>query len=309
MSDTEKTEEELIPVETPIEEAPAPAEEQAAAADDDGEEDDGDSRLATSDDDHEADATAGTNNARRKKRREIQKRARDLAQAELAYLRQQTQQMAQRLAAIEGHTVSTAEQTVAQRIAQAERDAQQAEQIMARAIEAGNGEDAAAALRIRDAAKDEAQQMRAAAQQLQQARPQQAAAPAADPRVATYAKEWMDANPWYDPSGSNADSAITKDIDNSLVREGYDPREIGYWQELTRRVGEAIGDDAPSKPAQSRKGPPVGSQREHAPPRTKNEIYVTPERKQAMIEAGVWDDPIKRQRMLREYQRYDSSAR
>lgn len=217
--------------------------------------------------------------------------------------------MAQRLAAIEGHTVSTAEQTVAQRIAQAERDAQQAEQIMARAIEAGNGEDAAAALRIRDAAKDEAQQMRAAAQQLQQARPQQAAAPAADPRVATYAKEWMDANPWYDPSGSNADSAITKDIDNSLVREGYDPREIGYWQELTRRVGEAIGDDAPSKPAQSRKGPPVGSQREHAPPRTKNEIYVTPERKQAMIEAGVWDDPIKRQRMLREYQRYDSSAR
>jgi len=310
MSDTEKTEEELIPVETPPEEAPAPAGEQAAAAeDDDGEEDDGDSRLATSDDDHEADAAAGTNNARRKKRREIQKRARDLAQAELAYLRQQTQQMAQRLAAIEGHTVSTAEQTVAQRIAQAERDAQQAEQIMARAIEAGNGEDAAAALRIRDAAKDEAQQMRQAAQQLQQARPQQAAPQQADPRVATYAKEWMDANPWYDPSGGNADSAITKDIDNALVREGYDPREIGYWQELTRRVADAIGDDAPAKPAQSRKGPPVGSQREHAPPRTKNEIYVTPERKQAMIEAGVWDDPQKRQRYLKAYQSYDSSAR
>jgi hypothetical protein len=35
---------------------------------------------------------------------------------------------------------------------------------------------------------------------------------------------------------------------------------------------------------------------------------VTPERKQAMIEAGVWDDPVLRQRYLKAYQDYDNGT-
>jgi hypothetical protein len=27
-----------------------------------------------------------------------------------------------------------------------------------------------------------------------------------------------------------------------------------------------------------------------------------------MVEAGVWDDPVRRQRMLKEYARYDKEA-
>jgi hypothetical protein len=299
MSD-EKTpiEEELIPVEAAPEEAPAPEE-----GDD---EDDGDTRLATSDDDHEELAST-TNNARRRKRREMQKRAREMQQLELQQLKQINAQLAQRVASIEGHTLATAEQTIEQKLLKATNDFQQAEYIMAQAINAGNGEDTIAAQRIRDEAMREAQQLLAARQQMQQAR-QQVAAPAPqqpDPHVATYAKEWMDANPWYKPDSGSEEAAVVKSIDSSLAREGFDPRSITYWQELTRRVGEVIGDDLPAK---TRKGPPVGSQREHAPTSTRKEIYVTPERKQAMIEAGVWDDPQKRQRYLKAYQSYDSSS-
>jgi hypothetical protein len=304
MSDTEKTEEELIPVET---QPAADAAGDPPADDDAGDEDEGDTRLATSDDDHEEDLASTTNNARRKKRRELQKRARELAQAELQQLRQLNAQLAQRVASIEGHTIATTEQTIDQRLQKAVSDAQQAEAIMAQAINAGNGEDTILAQRIRDEALREAQQLQAAKAQVQQVRQQSQpqAAPQVDPRVVTYAKEWMDANPWYNPNSGSEEASVVKSIDISLEREGYDPRSIGYWQELTRRVGEVIGDDLPAK---TRKGPPVGSQREHAPPSTRKEIYVTPERKQAMIEAGVWDDPQKRQRYLKAYQSYDSSS-
>ena len=59
----------------------------------------------------------------------------------------------------------------------------------------------------------------------------------------------------------------------------------------------------------TRKAPPVATGREHAPVSTKKEIYVTPERKQAMIDAGIWDDPVRRNQMLKAYASYDRSAR
>ena len=120
----------------------------------------------------------------------------------------------------------------------------------------------------------------------------------------------MDANPWYDPRGRDEDSAITKVIDNQLAAEGYNPKDADYWHELTRRVAARIGDDevetrqSPSK----RKAPPTGTTREHAPVSTKKEIYVTPERKQAMIDAGIWDDVPRRNQMLKAYQAYDKSS-
>ena len=52
----------------------------------------------------------------------------------------------------------------------------------------------------------------------------------------------------------------------------------------------------------------MGTSREHAPTSTKKEVYVTPERRQAMIEAGVWDDPVRRTQMLKAYQAYDRNS-
>ena len=52
----------------------------------------------------------------------------------------------------------------------------------------------------------------------------------------------------------------------------------------------------------------MGNTREHAPQSTKKEVYVTPDRKQAMIEAGYWDDPVKRTQMLKAYQAHDRNS-
>ena len=294
----------LIPVETPPEE-----EAEDTTPDDADDEDEEDERLGTSEDDSDEEISS-SNRRRRQRRRDMQRKARDEAERKIRLLEQQNAEMLRRLAAVEGHAVNSNAQTIEERIAKNQREIAQAEHFIAKATEAGNGEDVVAAMRIRDQAMSEAQQLLAAKERLAEAR-RQATTPQVDPNVVNYAKEWMSANPWYDPQARDRDSAVTKAIDAELAREGYNPASRDYWEELTARVAEAIGDDAPAQaPAEKkRRGPPTGNTRQHAPTSTKKEIYVTPDRKQAMIEAGVWDDPVLRQRYLKAYQAYDNSAR
>jgi hypothetical protein len=306
--DTPETEDELIPVETPEAEEPAeqPSDEDES---DDSDEEDGDERLGDAENE-DGRGEPDSNRERRRKRREMQKLAKERTRLELEMLRHTNAEMQRRLAALEGNVAQTGAQTIEQKLAAAQREVELAEQVIAKATAAGNGDDVVQAMRIRDAAIANANQLTAARQQYDQQR-----APRIDPTTLSYAQQWLQANPWYDPSGRDADSAATKAIDNQLAREGFDPKTRGYWEELTRRVAATFGEApaapkaAEAKTSKPRKTPPpTGSTREHAPVSTKKEIYVTPERKQAMIEAGVWDDPVQRQRYLKAYQAYDTGS-
>jgi len=295
---------EIIEGTPPVEAAPAEAD---ATEDDAIEDDDDDDRLAQSQDDTE-DEVESQSRKRRVKRREIQKRAKENAQRELEMLRHQNGELARRVAAIEGNTLASSVSAIDQRFNQVQAEVRQAESIIARAVEAGNGDDVATAMRLRDEAQREAAHLWQQKQQVEQVR-QQHANPGPDPRVVSYAKEWLSANPWYDPNGRDEDSAITKAIDNSLAAAGYDPKTPDYWHELTRRVAARIGDAPESDAAPARRrAPPTGTTREHAPVSTKREIYVTPERKQAMMDAGIWDDVSRRNQMLKAYQAYDKNS-
>lgn len=287
-----------------------PPEEDAAEEQDEAEDgdDEGDERLAESEDDHE-DEISNQSRKRRLKRREVQKRAKENAQRELDMLRHTNAELMRRVSAIEGHTLQTNEQGIDQRLQQTLHEIRQAEGIMARATEAGNGDDVVAAMRIRDEAMSRAQQLQYNKQQMAQVR-EQAAQPQADPRVQNYAQEWMQANPWYNPRGGDDDSSVVNAIDASMTAQGYDPTSRAYWEELTRRVASRVADEGGNAGAATprRKAPPQGGTREHAPTSTRKEVYVTPERKAAMIEAGVWDDPVARTRMLKAYQAYDKNG-
>jgi hypothetical protein len=308
---TREDDEEMVIVEPGAE--PEAQEDDAQAnepEDDQDDDDDEDERTGVSEDDSEDEIVDKNKKVReqRTKRRQLQKQAKERSQRELEYLRQQNAAMEARLRAVEGNTLSQQAQTIDQQYQRALYEAQQAETIIARAVEAGNGDDVTVALRLRDEAKERAQQLGYAKQQAEQ-HAQQAAQPQADPRVVDYAKQWLDANPWYNPQGRDEDSAVTKAIDNALAAEGWNPSSEEYWHELTRRVASRIGDDgapaARNQAAPRRKAPPTGTTREHAPVSTKNEVVVTAERKQAMIDAGVWDDPVARTRYLKAYQAYD----
>lgn len=294
-------EEELIVFdgeEEALKQPPEPEEDERLAADDgEGDEDDGDS------DEDETPRGKARLRERNKRRRALQKDARERDRLELDMLRREVSELRQGFSQQQQHTMGVSEQALDQRLSQTLTDIQQAELIHARAIEAGKGDDAVAALRIRDQALYEANQLQAAKQQMQQARQQQAA-PQIDPRTKSYMEQWQAANPWYDPTGADSESALARRIDAEVAREGYDPRSLDYWEELTARLAENF-EPTPARGNGKRKAPPVGGNREHAPSGGRTEIRVTPDRKAAMIELGVWDDPKKRNEYLKAYADYD----
>lgn len=316
MTDTTKLteqdgEEELIPVETPIDH------EQDIGGKADDAEDEGDERIAESDDDLDADAEDGNgaeeseeNSARKRrlKRRQQQRAARERTEAELRMLREQNERLQQQVQQIAGHTTQSAVQSLEKRYQEIQQDIRMAESIMAKAVEAGAGDDLVKAQQIRDEALAEAQRVAAQHSQLVQ----QAQAPAAPPPAVSYAQQWAAANDWFDPRGADEDSRLAQRIDREMAAEGWNPNTREYWVELTNRCKDAFEEGenegksvTSSKP---KKAPPTGQSREHVPTSTRKEIYVTPERKQAMIEAGAWDDPVKRQRMLKRYREYDQTS-
>jgi hypothetical protein len=269
-------------------------------------EDSEDERLAESDEpDEEEEKTSASNKNR--KRREVQKAARDRAQRELQLLREQNQLLMERVNSIEGSVRSQTEERLDHRLHEAQREVQTADAIIARAVEAGNGEDVVTAMRLKEEAQNKVLQLAAAKQQAAQPSHQ-----GPDPRIASLAREWAAANPWFDASGRTEESAIALAIDRVLPNEGYDPRSVEYYEELTRRLNNRIGNPNPPERTQEttakRKAPPQGTVSQHAPTSTRKQVYVTPERKQAMMDAGYWDDVALRNQMLKEYAAYDKSA-
>ena len=265
--------------------------------------DDEDARLGDNEDDDDPNDKTAKNRAARQLRKERRAEAERRAKDELSFLRSQNQTLEQRLAALEGNTVNTAASQIEAQLVQTQREIEQAEYILAKATEAANGEDVVAALRLRDDAVTKRTTLNGYRESIEQTRVRQAQ-PQIDPRVVNYAQQWTAANPWFDPQGSDEDSRITKAIDDGLVKEGYNPSGPEYWHELTKRVNGRLGGEAEAE-APRRRVPPQGATREHAPSSTRNEVYVTPERKKAMVDAGIWDDPARRKRMLKSYQEYD----
>lgn len=287
-------------------------EQGGAAADDEDDDDDEDERLAANDNDID-DEIASKSRQKRLKRREMQRAARERTERELQEVRRVNAAMAKRLEALE---TGASQQTLAQiesELAQAQAEITQAEALMSQAIEAGDGGAAAEALRLRDAARDR--------EAILKGRKEQRAAPQGPGgQRETLARAWVAANPWYNPAGGDVVSNTTKQIDIQLQGEGYDPDSIEFWRELSRRVErhfkapeqgkkngkEAKVDDQDKDAPPRRKGPPVGGARGAGTPlHGRNTVHVTPERKQAMIEAGAWDDPERRNRMLKAYRDFD----
>ena len=105
-------------------------------------------------------------------------------------------------------------------------------------------------------------------------------------------------------------SLVAKAIDGGLIAEGFDPSSKKYWKELDRRLAERLphrfdneDDEDYNQPKSGRRGPPVGGSRDITP--GKRQVYVSPERVQALKDAGYWDDPQARERMLKAYSNYD----
>jgi hypothetical protein len=232
---------------------------------------------------------------------------------ELDFLRKRNDDLERRVSAQEQRSHQVDLGSYDQAIASAANEVEMAERVIAKAVEAGNGADVAQAMRYRDQAMQKAQQLQFAKQQAAQQRPQ-AQSQQIDDLTMHYAKEFMAENPWYDSQGRDEDSAVVIAIDQALAKDGFNSQTEEYWDELRRRTARRLPEKfknqrQPTREAKEertpRGGPAVGSGREHAPASTRKEIYLSPERKQALIDAGVWDDPVLRMKYAKRYSEYD----
>jgi hypothetical protein len=175
---------------------------------------------------------------------------------------------------------------------------------------------------------------------LSQLREKPIRAPGGDPGLPQAAAEnirtFGQEHAWWDPSGGDEASRIVLAIDRAVANEGYDPSTPEYFEEVEarmkghRRLNALVdlaylgdlddGDDEPpprrtreAEPARrdtrdkrdTRGGPPVGgrSDARGGPNGQGNKVYIPPELKKNLQEAGLWDDPARRTRAIKEYQR------
>jgi len=95
--------------------------------------------------------------------------------------------------------------------------------------------------------------------------------------------------------------------------EGFDPTQKDYWDELRTRTKDALPSRSDSEgngqqqPSNKNRGPSFRTGGRERPLKA-NEVYISPERKAAMEEAGVWDDPVLRNKYLKSYSDYDKQA-
>ena len=281
------------------------------AADEPDDDDDADDRVASSDDDDERDAIRERRRAEKQDRKQRRDEAIKRDKLELDFLRKRNDDLERRVS-VQEHRAHTSDLSAYDNaLNQATYEADMAEQVFAKAVAAGNGEDAAQAMRLRDKALGRIQQLNEHKQRVAQQAPQRPQQQQQiDETTLRYAKEFIEKNPWYDATGGNEDSAVVIAIDQSLAKDGYDSRTSEYWDELNKRAARRLPErfeKAPAKrePREPRGGPVVGSGREHAPTSTRREVYISPERKQALVEAGVWDDLVLRSKYVKRYAEYD----
>jgi hypothetical protein len=128
-----------------------------------------------------------------------------------------------------------------------------------------------------------------------------------NPRIERHANEWMERNSWYHKEGKDEDSQIAKIIDAKLADEGFDPATEEYWEELDERLQKRLPhrytDYQDEQPQRRRpKSVVTGSSQESSGPRSSGGTFViTPEQKRAMQDAGFWDDPVLRNKMIKRY--------
>ena len=286
--------------------------------DQDNHEDDRTTSSATDEDEGDDDGNDPERAAIRERRRleKVERKdRRDQAikrdKLELDFLRKRNDDLERRVSVQEQRSHQVDLGGYDQAIAEAAKQAETAERVIAKAVEAGNGEDVTQAMRYRDQAIQRAQQLQYAKQQAAQQRPQPQTQQV-DDLTMHYAKEFMSENPWYDSQGRDEDSAVVIAIDQSLSKDGFNPQTEEYWDELRKRTARRLPEKFKNQKTRevkeervARGGPAVGSGREHAPATTRKEIYINPERKQALIDAGVWDDPILRKKYAQRYSEYD----
>jgi hypothetical protein len=289
-----------------------------------------DTRLAQKDEDEEGPEEGKPERKKEsaKERRERARKQHNRERLERDFLLKRNEDLEKRVMMMEGRQSQTETAAVDSRINQITVQLANADRVIADALRKPNGggaEEFVEAQKIRDELRDQLHGLKSSktSRDAERERPRSApSSPKPDPRVLKNARAWADDHDWFDFQGTDEDSVIVRALDESLAGEGFDPASNEYWEELTARVKRRLpekfkngarsradddGNDMEAEDERPRpKTGPKFSSGGRERPLKKGEVYVSAERKQAMMDYGVWTDPVARNRMLKRYADWDA---
>jgi hypothetical protein len=249
--------------------------------------------------------------ARREERRlkkELSKQRTASDKHKISALEKRNEDLARRLAAVE-NTASSYQ--FAQIDKAVEDEATRVEYTKMKMLQAAQENDVAAQMEYLEQLTDAKERLR----QVQQYKKQQlevAKAPRQNvpnemaAEVQKNAERWLGKNSWFDPQARDTDSRIAKVIDQELAADGWDPSDSEYWEELDSRLASRLPHRYTSKGGSSKRSAgPTASSRVANSASKPGTIRISPERVQAIKDAGAWDDINKRNKMIRAYVDYD----
>ena len=249
--------------------------------------------------------------ARREERRlkKELKKQRDLtAQNKIKALERHNEELARRLAAVESTATSYQFTQIDKAI---EDEATRVEYAKMKMLQAAQSGDAAGQVDFLEQLTEAKQRLQQAQhykkQQLESAKaPKQNVPNEISTEVQQNATKWLKKNSWYDPQARDTDSRIAKVIDQELATDGWDPADPEYWEELDNRLSARLPHRYTSKGGSTKKhSGPTASSRVESSSAKPGTIRLSPERVQAIRDAGAWDDVEKRNKMIRAYAQYD----
>jgi DNA repair exonuclease SbcCD ATPase subunit len=250
--------------------------------------------------------------ARREERRlkkELNKQRETSARNKISALERRNAELAERLVKVENASASYQFVQIDKAI---EDEATRVEYAKMKMLQAAQSNDAAGQVEYLEQLTDAKQRLQQAQyykkQQLEQARaPKQNVPNEISTEVQRNATQWLKKNSWYDPQARDTDSRIAKVIDQELAQDGWDPSDSEYWEELDNRLSSRLPHRYTSKGGQQtrRAGPTASSRVANTTSARPGTITLSPQRVQAIKDAGAWDDVEKRNKMIRAYASYD----
>lgn len=301
---------------------------QGTGADDDLHDEDEDTERSAKHDDELAGAKTDTEREairqRRRDERQRRKQAnRDRTDALLRRqenLEAQNRQMAEQLARLQNNDSASRMAQLDAAIAEAEQVQAQATEAHAAAVARSDGVSATKAMNLMLQARDRHTQLTGVKSQMVQT--SRAPSPI-NPLVRTNAVKFAERNSWYGgPNSTDLDSVVMTQLDNAVTRDGFDPTTPGYWEELETRAkkylphryaGSETQQTTHNASNDTRRTPrsPVGGagQRNGSSSGSDTGFQLSAERVAAMKEAGIWDNPERRQKMIATYKKLDAEQR
>jgi hypothetical protein len=274
--------------------------------------------VEASDDDSDEDEDPEEREKIREARREERKLKKELAKQrdasskhKISALERRNEELARRLAAVESTASSFQFAQVDKAIEDEATRVEYAKMKLLQASQAGDAEGQVEYLeQLQDSKQRLAQVQAYKKQQLDNARrPKQNVPNPVTQEVQRNATEWLGKNKWYDPQARDTDSRIAKVVDQELASDGWDPSDPEYWSELDNRLSARLPHRYAAKTGSTTKrgGPTASSRTANTTGKSANTVTLSRERVNAIKDAGAWDDPVKRNKMIKAYNAYDKA--